>query len=318
MYLRNILFKYIYCKVLVTLLRTFVTVVGTSSVQRSRALVPRNSRVQRGIKIPSRDEERYIEADIYWPDGLTGGVPPVLVNWHGSGFIMPYFGSDAFFCSRVAQGANIAVLDVDYRKSPETPYPGAINDAEDTLLWVYSQKHRFDSARIAVSGFSAGGNIALVAATKLRKKFASLITIHAALLMYPLINLAAPPETKRVPRPIRPFQPWLLRLLNDSYAPDPSTRTDPAVSGYFADPDDFPQTVALMTCEGDVLRPEAEELGDKLRRNDGNGKKVIEHVLKGVRHGFDNSNIVDGSIEHVRREELYTLAIDILKDVFRR
>ncbi|KAI1746589.1 Alpha/Beta hydrolase protein [Xylaria castorea] len=310
------LFRYLYCKALVTLLRAFVAITGTTSVHRSRALVPRDSRLQRGIKIPSRDTGRYIEADIYYPNGGTDGALPVLVNWHGSGFIMPYFGSDAFFCSRVARDAGIAVLDVDYRKSPETPYPGAVHDAEDTLLWVASQSQRFDPARIAVSGFSAGGNIALVAATKLRKKLAGAINITAALLMYPFINLAASPETKSVPKPIRPFQPWALRLFSNSYAPDPSTRTDPAVSGYFADPDDFPKTVAIMTCGGDVLRPEAEELGEKLRQNNGNGKKIIEHVLEGVRHGFDNSNIVDGSIEHVRREELYTLAITILKDVF--
>ncbi|RYC64867.1 hypothetical protein CHU98_g1342 [Xylaria longipes] len=311
------IFQYIYCKAVVTLLRVFVAVTGTTSVHRSRALVPRDSRIQRGIKIPSRDTGRYIVADIYYPDAATADAPlPVLVNWHGSGFIMPYLGSDALFCSRVAQAAGIAVLDVDYRKGPETPYPGAVNDAEDTLLWIASQNRRFDSTRIAVSGFSAGGNLALVAATKLRKELAGAINISAALLMYPLINLAAPPETKSVPKPIRPIPPWLLRLFNNCYAPNPSMRTDPAVSGYFADTDDFPQTVALITCEGDVLRPETEEFGERLRRNNDNGKRIIEHVCEGVRHGFDNSNMVDGSIEHVRREELYALAIDILKDLF--
>ncbi|KAI0449970.1 Alpha/Beta hydrolase protein [Xylaria acuta] len=313
---KHSLFRYLYCKALVTLLRVFVAVTGTTSVRRSRALVPRDSRVQRGIKIPSRDPARHIVADIYYPNADSDAPLPVLVNWHGSGFIMPYFGSDAFFCSRVARDAGIAVLDVDYRKGPETPYPCAVNDAEDALLWVASRNQRFDSTRIAVSGFSAGANLALVAATKLRQKLAGAINIAAVLAMYPLINLAARPETKRVPNPIRPFRPWALRLFNDCYAPDPSTRTDPAVSAYFADPDHFPETVALITCERDVLRPETEELGERLRRNNGNEKQIIEHVLEGVRHGFDNSDIADGSIEHVRREELYTLAINILKDVF--
>ncbi|KAI0477985.1 alpha/beta-hydrolase [Xylaria cf. heliscus] len=315
------LFQYLYLKALVTLVRGFVALRNATSRRRNRALVPRNSRIQRAIKIPSRDTGRYIIADIYYPDTTSNAPLPVLVTWHGSGFIIPNLGSDALFCSRVAQNAGIAVLDVDYRKSPETAYPGAVNDAEDALLWVASasQNQRFDPTRIAVCGFSAGGNLALVAATKLRQKLAGTINISAVLAMYPLINLAAPPETKTVPNPIQPFQPWALRLFNDCYAPDPSTRTDPTVSAYFANPDDFPETVALVTCEGDVLRPEAEELGERLRRNNSNGKKIIEHMCKGVRHGFDNGSIasfVDGSIEQVRREELYALAINILKDTF--
>ncbi|KAH8156134.1 hypothetical protein CIB48_g12113, partial [Xylaria polymorpha] len=295
-----------------TLLRVFVNVSRATSAHRRRARVRRGSQ----IKIPSRDKGRHILADIYYPNAASNAPLPVLVNWHGSGFFLPNLGSDALFCSRVARDAGIVVLDVDYRKGPETPYPGPLNDAEDALLWVASQNQDFNSARIAVSGFSAGGNLALVAATKLRQKLVGAIHIPVVLAMYPLINLAAAAEVKMVPKPIKPIPLWLLRLFNDCYAPDPAMRADPAVSAYFADPDDFPETVALITCGGDVLRPEAQELGERLRRNNNNGKKIIEHVLDGVRHGFDNSNVVDGTIEHVRREELYTLAIDILKDTF--
>ncbi|KAI0197591.1 Alpha/Beta hydrolase protein [Astrocystis sublimbata] len=291
------LLKYLYYKALVSLIRAIVPMIGLSSVQRSRSLVPPDSRVERGIKIPSRDSGRYILADIYLPNAVDSNAAlPVLVNWHGSGFIMPYHGSDAFFCSRVAREAGIAVLDVDYRKGPETPYPCAVNDAEDTMF--------------------AGSNIALVTATMLRKRLAGVINIDAVLLLYPLIDLAAPPETKRVPRPIRPMPPWQLRMFNDCYAPDTSMRTDPAVSGGFADVDDFPSTVAIMTCDGDVLKGEGDALGARLRRSDKNNRKIIEHTLEGVRHGFDNGDVSDGTIQHVRREELYGLVIDVLKDVF--
>ncbi|KAI1126206.1 Alpha/Beta hydrolase protein [Nemania abortiva] len=308
------LLQYIYHKVLVTILRTILALSGR---YRRIASIPRVSRNERGIKIPSRDKGRYILADIYYPDTAANAPLPALVNWHGSGFIVPLFGSDALFCSRLARDVGIIVIDADYRKAPETPFPGPVNDVEDVLLWVASQKQRFNADRIAVSGFSAGGNLALVAATKLRKKLADVISIPAVLALYPLIDLAAAPETKKVPQPVTPFPLWRLRLFNDCYAPDPSTRTDPAVSPYFADPADFPQTVALATCGGDVLRPEVEKLGEKLREDNNSGKTILEYVCEGVRHGFDNGVIVDGSLEYARREELYSFATNVLKGVFK-
>ncbi|KAI1185560.1 alpha/beta-hydrolase [Nemania serpens] len=325
MALRDFL-RYIYLKAFVTILRIIVMASGRR--RRIEALMPRDPRVIRqSVKIPSRDKGRYIKADIYrpaTPPSQEGGeeeepLLPVLVNWHGSGFIMPLFGADAPFCARVAREVGIAVLDADYRKAPETPFPGPVNDVEDVLLWVASQKQkqRFDATRVAVSGFSAGGNLAIVAATKLRKELAGVIDILAVLSFYPLINLAAPPETKQVAAPINPFPAWQLRLFNECYAPDESIRTDPAVSPYFADAADFPRTVALATCSGDVLGPETEELGERLRRENADGRKVSRLVCEGVRHGFNSGVIADGSFEDVRREELYTFATGVLKGVFK-
>lgn len=292
------IFQHLYLKALAILIRTLVSLAGNSSPRQCRALVPPDVRQQRAIKIPSRDPERHILADIYHPPGASAAPLPVLVNWHGSGFVIPLLGSDAVFCARVAREAGVAVVDADYRKGPETPFPGAVDDVEDVLLWIASQGGRFDVSRVAVSGFSAGGNLALVAATKLRKKLASVVGINAVVSFYPYIDLAAPPEGKKVSKPIRPFPSWMLRLFNDCYVPDPGLRRDPAVSPYYADPADFPDTVALITCEGDVLRPEAEELVEKLRRNNDSGKRIIGYVCQGVRHGFDSGYLPQGGIEY--------------------
>ncbi|RWA11840.1 hypothetical protein EKO27_g3263 [Xylaria grammica] len=252
----------------------------------------------------------------YYPS-TTANIPlPVLVNWHGSGFVVSFLGSNALFCSRIAQRASIIVVDVDYRKSPETPFPGAFNDVEDALLWVASQGQRFDPARIAVSGFSAGGNLALVAATKLRKKLASVLNVSAVIAMYPSTDLATSPGTRTIPKPINPAPPWLFSLFIDCYAPDKGLRKDPAISPLFADPADFPETVALITCEGDGLRPEAQELAEKLKRNSYGARKVFEYVCEGVGHGFD-TNAAKGSVEYVAREKLYEVATNIVKDAFR-
>ncbi|KAI0545715.1 Alpha/Beta hydrolase protein [Xylaria curta] len=306
-------FQYLYLKMVVVSLRIIIALTNTA-LRRDRALVSPAVQQQKHVKIPSRDKGRHILADIYYPPTTSPAPSPVLLNWHGSGFVFPLLGSDTLFCSRIAQNAGIVVIDADYRKSPETPFPGAINDAEDALGWITSQA-QLDSNRVAVSGFSAGGNIALVAATMLQKKLAGLINISAVCSIYPVVNLAIPVEDKKVPNPINPPPLWIFRLFNDCYALDPDSRTDPAISPFFADPADFPRTVALITCEGDTLRPEVQELAEKLVRNNEDEKTVINHVLKDVPHGFDKG-VVDGSIEHVRREEAYSLVENVLKDTF--
>ena len=79
--------------------------------------------------------------------------------------MLPNLGMDHDFCERVATEGNVLVLDVDYRKAPEDPFPAAVQDAEDTLRWAESQGHQFDLDRVALSGFSSGGNLTLVASS---------------------------------------------------------------------------------------------------------------------------------------------------------
>ncbi|KAI1389117.1 Alpha/Beta hydrolase protein [Hypoxylon trugodes] len=312
---RHGFFQYIHLKIIVTLFRVLMPWASKERRNRDNALVPQNIARER-VKIPSRDAKRHILADLYYPPNYSSSSTspvPILVNWHGSGFIMPLFGTDNFFCYRVARDAGIIVLDADYRKGPETPFPGAIHDVEDVLRWVATQNHRFDTSRIALSGFSAGGTLSTVAATAIRKKLEDLITVLVVFSLYPLLDFAAPVESKTVPKPVRAHPPFLLRLFNDAYVPDESTRTDPLVSPNFADAADFPETTVLVTCEGDILRPEADELAERLLRANVPNKTVIHKMLQGVPHGFDKG-VKKGTVGWGRREELYTIVVKLLKD----
>uniref|UniRef100_A0A8H7NKU3 Alpha/beta hydrolase fold-3 domain-containing protein n=1 Tax=Bionectria ochroleuca TaxID=29856 RepID=A0A8H7NKU3_BIOOC len=128
-------FRYVYLKALVTFIRSLVLL-------RDR-LSPRipDSTKWRQIRIPTRDPGRFIEGRAYGPQPeISNGKLPVLINWHGSGFVIPLFGTDHAFCSRVARETGFLVLDVDYRKAPESPYPGPVDDVEDTLRWIASER----------------------------------------------------------------------------------------------------------------------------------------------------------------------------------
>ena len=98
------------------------------------------------------------------------GPCPLLVYFHGGGFML---GSLALYdttCRRLAANGDCAVLSVDYRMAPETQFPGAVLDAYAATRWASdnAQMLNIDPGKIAVGGDSAGGNLAAVVAILLR------------------------------------------------------------------------------------------------------------------------------------------------------
>jgi acetyl esterase/lipase len=284
---------YFRLKVIITFLRMLTLYSVRKPLRRDAKLAEANYSVRRErLRIPSRGTGRFIIADLYSPStsaassSSAGQVPlPVLVNWHGSGFCLTgLLGSNVLFAARVAHELQISVLDVDYRKAPEHPFPAAIHDVEDALHWVGSEANmkRFDTSRVAVSGFSAGGTLALVAASTLRERLQQAgVNISAAVAMYPATDLVTPAGDKKPPKDgIDPMGPGLLKLFLDCYIPDESVRADPRASLARADPQSYPQTVAILTCEGDRLAPEALALAEKLEKD--RRRTVIREMVLGV------------------------------------
>ena len=105
---------------------------------------------------------------IYWPptDPGDGTASPVVLYFHGGGFVVGDLDTHDGSCRQHAVGADAIVVSVDYRLAPEHPYPAAIEDAWAATLWVVDHGAEIgaDTARIAVAGDSAGGNISAVIA----------------------------------------------------------------------------------------------------------------------------------------------------------
>lgn len=307
------LVQYLRLKFQAILLRIMSRILYGPMMRRDAALIPKGVRKER-VEIPSRDMGRFIAADIYYPPGYSTSTPaPVLVNWHGSGFMLPGHGSDALMCGRAAHGAGVVVVDAEYRKGPETPHPGLLHDAEDALRWV-AARPGLDARRVALSGNSSGGTLALVAASALRRRLAHLLDVRAVVATYPLTDAAAAVEAKTVPHPVKPLPGFFLRAVNECYMPDETRRSDPTVSPAYADPADFPPITAIVACDGDVFFPEEVRFAEKLR-NKGGPEKVVLHVLKGVGHGFEKG-ANEGTLEWNSREEVYDLTVDLLKEAF--
>lgn len=305
-------FQYLRYKAWFTFCRWLSILLDPFKFQNEARLVPPEVRRDR-VQIPSRDPGRSIAGDLYFPPGYSASTPalPVVVTWHGSAFTIEAHGHDALFCARLARDAGVLVLDADYRKAPEHPFPAAPHDAEDALRWVAGRPGLFDLQRVVVAGFSAGGCLALsmaAASPALRKK--ELVGVPLAIAVYPMTDVSFPSAARTVPRPIRPIHPWFLEVICNAYCPRDGDRASPLASPRLADPRDFPPRTAIVTAEGDTLRPEADALARKLK---GAGRDVFYHMVEGAAHGFDKSP-KRGTVEWAQREDLIELCVKLVKE----
>ncbi|MBC7734882.1 MAG: alpha/beta hydrolase [Bacteriovorax sp.] len=116
-------------------------------------------------------------------------VLPVLVYYHGGGWVIGDLDTHDTLCRELANAAGCAVVAVDYRMGPEHRFPAAVDDVLAATHWVRAQAGalRLDPGRLAVGGDSAGGNLAAVVALAARD--AGDLPIAFQLLIYPATDM---------------------------------------------------------------------------------------------------------------------------------
>jgi acetyl esterase len=122
--------------------------------------------------------------------GAATGTLPVLVFFHGGGWVVGDIESHDTVCRHLASRAGCAVVSVDYRLAPEHKFPAAVEDCLAATAWVAGNAAALgvDAARLAVGGDSAGGNLAAVVSLLARDRGAPRITCQ--LLIYPATDAA--------------------------------------------------------------------------------------------------------------------------------
>lgn len=122
---------------------------------------------------------------VFRPDDASAG--PAVLYIHGGGFVMGGLDACEWLCAELAVRTACVVVAMEYRLAPDHPFPAALEDCADALLWLASGGlPGVDPDRIAVAGDSAGGN--LTAALALLARDGGAPTFRHQTLVYPFLD----------------------------------------------------------------------------------------------------------------------------------
>src|SRR5215510_13846106 len=94
----------------------------------------------------------------YRPRGAVAGPLPTLIYYHGGGFVIGNIETHDSTCRRLANKSRCQVISIDYRLSPEHPFPAPIDDGVAAFRHIRDNATALgaDATRLAVGGDSAG------------------------------------------------------------------------------------------------------------------------------------------------------------------
>ena len=198
---------------------------------------------------------------VYTPAG--SGPFPVLVFYHGGGFVIGDLDSHDGVCRALANQARCVVVAVDYRLAPEHKYPAAVEDCFAATRYVseHGAEFNIDPKRLAVGGDSAGGNLSAVVSIMARDRNAPQIAFQ--LLVYPATDMACDTYSHKT------FTDYFLtdrsiRYFLGHYLRDGADKKNPQASPALAPHHKALPPALIITAEFDPLRDEGEAYCSKL------------------------------------------------------
>ncbi len=117
-------------------------------------------------KIPGPEGD--IPVKVFTPS--DDGPWPLLVYFHGGGWVIGSPATHAKLCAELAAGAGAVVVSVDYRLAPEHPAPAPLDDCVAAAKWAVENAGELNATagRWAIAGDSAGANLAAASCIRLR------------------------------------------------------------------------------------------------------------------------------------------------------
>ena len=228
----------------------------------------------RAIKGPGGD----LPVRVYRPSRAGSGARPLIVNFHGGGFVFGDLRLSDWACSRVAVTVGAVVVSVDYRLAPGHRFPAAVDDCYAALVWAAENAAALEAeGPVGVMGESAGGNLSAVMCLLARDRGGPAIS-HQALL-YPATDLtrehAATAKTLIISEP--EMRAYRRHYLGDADPRD--LRASPLLAG---DHSRLPPAL-VQVAEHDPLRDDGARYAAALRAA-GVPVRFTEYV--GMPHGY--------------------------------
>jgi acetyl esterase/lipase len=220
---------------------------------------------------PGRPVGEVVDGTLPGPDGelpyrlyrpATPGPHPIVVYFHGGGWVFGDQQSDEPFCRDMCRRTGMIFVSVGYRHAPEHRFPAAAEDAYAATRWI--SKHAAElggtPAPVMVAGWSAGGNVAAVTCQLARERGGP--QIAGQLLVCPVTDCTfdRPSYTDNATGYFltRSLMYWFWDLYCS-----PADRTDPRVSPLRGQLEGLPPAL-VATCEFDPLRDEGIAYGEAM------------------------------------------------------
>ncbi|UOQ44413.1 alpha/beta hydrolase [Halobacillus salinarum] len=257
-----------------------------------KAMVPHQSiSKKKDFLIETSIRDTYISC--YYPKNPVRETLPVYINFHGGAFIMHSKDMDDPYCRYLANETGWVVINVDYAKAPEYPFPEPLEQSYEIIEWIKVRAGDLgiDPKKFALGGQSSGANIAASLCLLLKQKSSTLPLLQV--LSCPMLDLVTPHAQKPEHDYFRAKYPQMAGFLNACYVPDEKKAANPLASPVFADVQDTAPAL-IISAGHDAFEPEAELYARKLRAA---GIHVRYESFKECTHAFTHLGPRDKAIE---------------------
>ena len=220
---------------------------------------------------------------VYRPAEGNGGALPVLVWFHGGGWVLGNVPGSDVTCRHLAKESGAVVVSVEYRLAPEYPFPAGAEDCYAATAWVanHGEEIGVDSSRLAVGGDSAGGNLAAVVTLMAKERGGP--DIKRQVLVYPVTDGLMSYPSMRENAEGYLLTEGAMKWFWRHYLGNSGNEKEPLASPIYADDLSGLPPALVMTAEFDPLRDEGEAYAKRLQQA---GVPVTTTRYNGQIHGF--------------------------------
>lgn len=255
------------------------------------------------------NEDYKVPTRIYLPKEKQEMGCPVLLFFHGGGWVTDGVENYDRICARMAQATEQIVVSVEYRLAPEHKFPIGLEDCYAAAKGLFQNRFllNVDPDKITIMGDSAGGNLTAAVCQMARDR--GDFKPKRQILIYPAVYNDYT-ETSPFPSVHENGEDYLLtskkmEAYMNLYARIPEDRQNPYFAPLLAENfENLPRTL-ILTAEFDPLRDEGEAYGEKLREA---GNDVVVHRIKEALHGYFALGI-----KHLHVQESFNYINEFLK-----
>ena len=267
---------------------------GTADPDEVRAVIRATRKPRRHIPVervydrtvPGADGAPDVPVRVYHPlsEGTRPAGLPLILYFHGGGFVLGDLDATDACCRRLANGAGGIVISADYRLAPEHPFPAAVQDSWSVARWAAEHGAELggDPDRLVVSGDSAGANLATVTAMVARDRGGPAIAFQV--LIYPVVDQRRKAHGAHVKKAAAVLTLEHQRWFSEQYLGSDGDRSNVLASPILGRLDGLPPA-HIVTGEADPLRNEGEEYARLLNEA---GVSATVRRYPGMFHGFFN------------------------------